>query len=162
MTHYILISRKRDYQEFDSMDDVVAFLLGKQLTNWTLFAAKNMYPFGIPNNLSEIISKKSEAKFYTIRLKNHPELYLGKKTPTYGIMTDFEIGRWLEKTPYKSQNKVIMDLVGCWFKSKQYAKVWTKTSTLKAFLTLCHESDGLSQYEIMCNDKPILIKNLSD
>lgn len=79
--------------------------------------------------------------FYLIRLKNHPEKYVGKVDPTYAVSPD--------------QDERELQLDAHWFVPQAKAKVWTSTASLRRFLALCrHRSlypvSTFTRYELVC------------
>jgi hypothetical protein len=97
--------------------------------------------------------------FYTIRLKRHPHLFVGKKSPSYAITTDAQL-----QTRRNYRNEPMDEIIGidCYFKKEKYAKVWTSVTSLKQLLTYCGsvKGTGLSEYELLCNNQVITFESL--
>lgn len=97
---------------------------------------------------------------YTIRLVRHPELYVGKQSPSYAIKSDKAIGEWMH---YKAQPiDEVLQIDAHWYKSEQYAKIWTNKLAVKRFLAYCGEDKDatFSEYEILKNGNVINIKEI--
>ena len=77
-------------------------------------------------------------EFYTIRLKRHPNLFVGKENPSYAITTDEEIQTCLKSGhAYWSTVEKILQVDAHWFKSEKYAKVWTDLKSIKRLFSYC-------------------------
>lgn len=87
---------------------------------------------------------------YRIRLKNRPDRWVGKKSPSYALVSDKRIAHFRERYPLCSLEEAVT-LNAHWFVKENTAKVWTSVSSLRRFLAICREGkdDTFSQYEVL-------------
>lgn len=76
---------------------------------------------------------------FKIRLKHHPDKYVGKKDPTYAVHSDQTNGH----------NHPQID--AHWYVSEAQAKIWTSVTHLRRFLGFCRNAEGdtFSLYELI-------------
>lgn len=112
----------------------------------------------------KIISDRAEAKetavtFYMLRLKCRPDLYVGKKNPTYAVKTDQRITANIQWY-LEQRNEVLVarnvllqrdeSNPPYWFVPKTRAKVWSGVTGVRRFIGRCRSeaTDTFSEYEI--------------
>lgn len=95
-------------------------------------------------------------ELYTIRLKYHPHLFIGKSNASYALMSDEEIaGQQVMNSRDTVDN--IIGVHSSFFKPVQYAKVWTSLTTLKRFLKYMRygKNPVFSYYELLRDGRVI-------
>lgn len=76
--------------------------------------------------------------FYSIRLKRHPDRYVGKEGITYQISCDQKIADLIKRQNYKDADGVHgIGRQYTYFKAEKFAKIWTTRSSIQSVLTLC-------------------------
>lgn len=106
--------------------------------------------------------------FYTIRLKQRPNLFIGKTSSTYALCTDQELAdkvEWYKHTRNTDFTpiEVIFQLQENnpphWFVPEERAKVWTTIRAIKHFTSYvkCKDRDNtFNEYEIVVNGSEII------
>lgn len=105
---------------------------------------------------------------FTVRLKNHPTIFVGKTNSSYAVKSDAQIAETLkywsgQGKPRTTDDVLLLDAQ--WFVAERRAKVWTEASMLKRFLSYCCKTEddpnpSLSQYEILMNGEVVDLKDL--
>lgn len=96
-------------------------------------------------------------EYYTIRVKRHPHLFVGKESSSYAINCDEGIIVSAKHRPGANIDE-ILQLNAYWFKPERFAKIWTSLPTLRRFLRYCaseYEHPTFSEYELLLNGKVI-------
>lgn len=112
-------------------------------------------------------------KFYLIRLKKRPDLYVGKESPTYAISSDREIQRTisLHNNRYKDELEAIVQGYSgsppYWFRDQSKAKVFTMPTEIVRLVRrrrYYEKDDTFSQYEVEIHEdeKKVKFKDLDD
>jgi len=95
--------------------------------------------------------------FYTLRLKRFTDKYVSKQNPSYAIKSDQMIEYYLKKGHFKTQFDALQTDAQ-WFKSPEYAKIWTSESAVKKFISRA-SNDGCLFWN---NDIPSLVLSFSE
>jgi hypothetical protein len=106
-------------------------------------------------------------KVFLIRLKNHPEWYVGKQNPSYALSSDRNIeeqrkgwtnhpafkGRTFSNWDILAQNTGVNNELPHWFAERKRAKLWTDEKSLRRFISLYNTpEDTFSEYEVEIDD----------
>ena len=106
--------------------------------------------------------------FYTIRLKQKPDLYIGKTNSTYALLTDQGINdqvEWYKNT--RNQDATPIQILFFfdeskppqWYVPEARAKVWTTIKSIKNFTSYakCKERNNtFNEYEIVVNESGVI------
>ena len=106
--------------------------------------------------------------FYTVRLKRHPHLFVGKSNPSYALRPDDKIKDVLDnprKYNYGKSPTVddILQIDAFWFVNEKKAKVWTDIKDIKRLFSYANNQyndevkSTFSEYEILCNNEVITV-----
>lgn len=102
-------------------------------------------------------------KTLLIRLKNHPEYYIGKESPTYGLVSDQSINHAIQYFSQKGEVATAWDVISqhnrlpYWFVSKKRAKIWTDEKSLRNFVNRYNKGETHSQYEVEVDNNGITL-----
>lgn len=101
-------------------------------------------------SLEKILHLRDELKLVPaqvlmrVRLKNHPDKWVGKKNPTYSF--------------YPDQRKMPLSPEWHWYVDEKRARVWTNRSDLKRVVSLSRwgeQKNTFSQFEVVFSDGTI-------
>jgi hypothetical protein len=110
-------------------------------------------------------------KFYLIRLKQRPDLYVGRESSTYAISSDRQIKDTisLHNNRYKEEVEVLVQGYSSdppyWFREQLKAKIFTTPTEVRKLVRRYSEKDDtFSQYEVEIHEdeKKVVIQNLDD
>lgn len=103
--------------------------------------------------------------YYKIRLKDKPDLFLGKRNPSYGICPIEHMQEVAKtqanQTSYAKPPTIAESLEWYaklnerYFTKEKFAKVWTSIPVLRRFLSYCSRSEGTNtfpQYELVIEE----------
>jgi hypothetical protein len=90
-------------------------------------------------------------KIFLIRLKNFPELYVGKKNTSYAISSDEHLNRGSDTAEEAITHN---GNIPHWFASKDKAKIWTKPTPIIWLRSYASDKDEdtFSQYIVEIDD----------